>query len=183
MRRALGLLFAASILTSVGVSVASPVGAAAKGTTCKTFSATETTSPGLPIIGNAKKVNATVKVTGKLGGCSGGGVTSATISQTYKYNGNCTTLVTGKGGKTTPAKPITTFTWSNHKTSTATTTTKTLTKAGVTPAKIKLVTKISKGQFAGTSASGTVTLTSPAGACTKSPGSKATLKGGATTFK
>ena len=62
MRKALGLLFAASLLTSVGVSVASPVGAAAKGPTCKAFSATETTSPGLPIIGNAKKVNATVKI-------------------------------------------------------------------------------------------------------------------------
>ena len=183
MRKALGLLFAASLLTSVGVSVASPVGAAAKGPTCKAFSATETTSPGLPIIGNAKKVNATVKITGKLTGCSGGGVTGASILETYKYNGNCTTLVTGKGGKTTPAKPTTTFTWSNHKTSTATTTTTTLTKPTVTPAKIKLVTKITKGQFAGTTSTGTITLTAPAGACTKNPGTKATLKGGATTFK
>jgi hypothetical protein len=183
MRKALGLFFAASLLASVGVWVASPVGAAAKGPTCKAFSATETTSPGLPIVTSTKKVNATVKVVGKLTGCSGGGVTGASISQTYKYNGNCATLITGKGGKTTPAKPVTTFTWSNHKTSTANTTTTTLTKPGVTPAKLKLVTKITAGQFAGTSATGTVTLTSPAGACTKSPGSKATLKGGSTTFK
>jgi hypothetical protein len=183
MRKALGLFFAASLVASVGVWIASPVGAAAKGPTCKTFNATETTSPGLPIITSTKKVNATVKITGKLGGCSGGGVTAATILETYKYNGNCATLVSGKGGKTTPAKPTTTFTWSNHKTSTATTTTTTLTKPGATPAKIKLVTKITKGQFAGTTSTGTVTLTAPAGACVKSPGTKATLKGGATTFK
>ena len=183
MRKALGLFFAASLVTSVGAWAAGPAGAVAKGPTCKAFSATETTSPGLPIVTSAKKVNATVTVSGKLTGCTGGGVKSASISQTYKYNGNCATLITGKGGKTTPAKPTTTFTWSNHKKSTATTTTTTLTKPGVTPAKIKLVTKIGNGQFAGTTSTGTITLTSPSGACTKSPGTKATLTGGSTTFK
>ena len=183
MRKALGLLFAASLLTSVGAWAAGPAGAVAKGPTCKGFSATETASPGLPIITSPKKVNAAVTVTGKLTGCTGGGVTGASVNQSYKYNGNCLTLFTGKGGKTTPAKPTTTFTWSNHKTSTATTTTTTLTKPGVTPAKVKLVTKISKGLFAGTSSTGTITLTSPKGSCTTIPGTKTTLKGGSATFK
>jgi len=169
--------------------LAAPVGlwatsaGAASGTTCKSFSATETTTPGLPVITSKTKVNATVKLVGKLAGCSGGGVTGASIAETYKYDGNCATFVTGKGGVTTPAKPTATFTWSNHKTSTATSTVTLLSKPGVTPAKLKLVTTITGGQFAGTSSTGTVTLTGPKGACVTSPGTKATLTGGTATFK
>src|ERR1700722_6058813 len=125
MRKALGLLFTMSLLIPVGVLAGAPAGAAAaKGPTCKTFTATLTTSPPLPIITSSAKVNATVKTTGKLGGCSGGpvaGVTSAVITASYKYNGNCATLLTGKGGKTTPGPS--TLTWSNKKTSSTLTTT------------------------------------------------------------
>jgi len=174
MRKALGLVFATSLLIPVGITAATPAGAVT-GPTCKAFSATETTSPGLPIVGSATKINAKVKLTGKLTGCSGGGVTGATVAQAYTYNGNCTTFVTGKGGKTTPAVPTSTFTWSNHKTSTATSTVTLLTKPGVTPVKLKLATKITQGLFAGASNTGTVILTAPAGSCTKIPGSKATL--------
>jgi hypothetical protein len=184
MRKAFGVLFAASLFASVGAWAAGPAGAVAKGPTCKAFSSTELTSPGLPIVTSTKKVNATVKTTGKLTGCTGiKGITGAAITQTYKYNGNCLTLFTGKGGKTTPAKPTTTFTWTNHKTSTAMTTTKLLTKSGVVPAKLKLVTKITKGLFSGTSSTGTITLTTPAGSCVTKPGAKATLTGGKTIFK
>ena len=40
MRKALGLLFATSLLIPVGVIAASPAGSAAKGPTCKTLTAT-----------------------------------------------------------------------------------------------------------------------------------------------
>ena len=176
MRKGLGLLFAISFLLPVGVLSASPAGAVA-GTTCKAFSATQTATPGLPVVTSTKKVNAKVKTAGKLTGCSGGGVTGASTLSTYTYNGNCTTLITGKGGKTTPANPTTTFTWSNKKTSTATTAIKTLTKPGVTPAKIQVITTIISGQFKGAKSTGTLTDTSPAGSCVKIPGSKATLTG------
>jgi len=166
----------------VGVWIAGPA-AAATGTTCKSFSATETTTPGLPIITSKTKVNATVKLVGKLVGCTGGGVTGASVTETYKYNGNCETFLTGKGGKVTPATPTSTFTWSNHKTSTSTGTVTLISKVGATPIKVKLVTKIVSGLFAGTTSTGTVTLTAPKGACVSIPGSIATLTGGTSTFK
>jgi hypothetical protein len=182
MRKAAGLLFATSLVIPIGL-MATPA-SSATGPTCKAFSATETTTPGLPKLGTATKINVTVKLAGKFTGCTGGGVTGATVAQTYKYNGNCTTFVTGKGGKTTPAVPTSTFTWSNHKTSTATSTVTLITKPGVTPAKLKLATKITKGQFAGTSNSGTVILSSPKGSCVSIPGSKATLtSSGSFSFK
>ena len=182
MRKAAGLLFATSLLIPVGALSAAPAGAVA-GTACKAFKATITNTPGLAKVGVAAKANITVKLVGSLTGCVGGGVTSAAITQTYKYNGNCTTFITGKGGKTTPTVPVASFKWSNGKTSSATSTTKLLTKPGATPAKIKLDTKITKGLFVGAKSSGTVTLTAPAGSCVTIPGSKATLAGGTAVFK
>ena len=76
-------------------------------------------SPSLPKLGVATKVTATVTTKGKIGGCTGGpvkGVTGAAVATVYKYTGNCTTLVTGKGGKT--VNGASTLTWTNHKTST-----------------------------------------------------------------
>lgn len=184
MRKATGLLFATSLLIPVGLMAAAPAGSAtAKGPTCKTFTATITVSPPLPKLGTATKVNAVVKTTGKIGGCTGGpvaGVTSATVSGSYKYNGNCTTLVTGKGGVTTPG--ASSLKWSNGKVSTTVTTTKTLSKPLVMPAIIQLTTKITKGQYAGTSNVGKAKQTSPKGACQTTTGSKATLTGIGTSF-
>jgi hypothetical protein len=188
MRKAVGLLFACSLLIPFGITAANSAGAAAaKGPTCKTFALTEVSNPPLPKLGSSVKVNATVKSTGKLGGCTGGpvaGVTSATVAGSYKYNGNCTTLLTGKGGKTTPAKPTSTLAWSNGKTSTVFTTTTLLTKAGVSPAKLKLVSKITAGQYLGATSSGTVTSVSPKCSCTTIAGKTTTLSGsGSFTFK
>ncbi len=187
MRKAAGLLFATSLLLPVSVLAAAPAGsAAAKGPTCKTFTASITVTPGLPKLGTPTKVNAVVKTTGKIGGCTGGpvaGVTGATVAASYKYNGNCTTLVTGKGGVTTPGTSA--LKWSNGKSSTTVTTTKTLSKPLATPTILQLTTKITAGQYKGAINVGKVTQTSPKGACQTTTGSKATLTGigGSFTFK
>jgi len=179
MRKSLGLLFATSLLIPVGVLAASPAGsAAAKGPTCTTFTATVSVSPPLPKLGVNTEVTATVKTTGKIGGCTGGpvaGVTSAAVATTYKYTGNCTTLLTGKGGKTVLGTSA--LTWSNGKTSTITTTTTTTSKAGATPIILKLVTKVTKGQYAGTTATTSAKETAPPGTCQTTGASKATLTG------
>jgi len=180
MRKAAGLLCALSLLVPVGVIAAgSPGGAAAaKGPTCKTFTATISVSPALPKLSSKTIVTATVKTNGKIGGCTGGpvkGVTGATVSTSYKYKGNCTTLLTGKGGVTTLGSSS--LKWSNGKTSTIATTTTTTSKAGATPITLKLVTKVTKGQYSGTTAISTVKETAPAGTCTSTGASKATLTG------
>ena len=112
------------------------------------------------------------------------GVTGATVSSTYKYFGNCVTLLTGKGGVTTPAKPTSTLTWSNHKTSTVITTTKLLTKITAPVVKLQLTTVFTAGQYKGATQTGVVISKSPAGSCTKIPGKTTTLTGsGSFTFK
>jgi hypothetical protein len=179
MRKGAGLLFAMALLIPVGVMAANPVGAAApKGPTCKTFLANVVTTPGLPKIGLSTKVNATVKTTGKIGGCTTMGVTGATISGSYKYNGNCTTLLSGKGGKVTPGPSS--LAWSNHTTSTTLTTLTLVSKPTANPLVLKLVTKITKGEFVGATSTGTVKATSPKGSCTTAPGAKTTLTGSGT---
>jgi hypothetical protein len=180
MRKATGLLFAMSLLVPVGVVAAgAPSGAAAaKGPTCKTFTASISVSPALPKLSSTAIVTATVKTTGKIGGCTGGpvaGVTGANVSTSYKYKGNCTTLLSGKGGVTTLG--ASSLTWSNGKTSTIATTTTTTSKAGATPITLQLVTKVTKGQYVGTTAISTVKETAPPGTCTTTGASKATLTG------
>ena len=183
MRKGLGLFAAVSLLIPLGMWVAAPAGSAVKGPTCKTFTATGTYTPPLPKIGVATLINSVNKSTAKLGGCTGGGVTGATIVSSFKYKGNCSTFAgLSKGGVT--SSPSTKFTWSNGKTSSALTTTKSLSKPGVQPAVIQLTTKITSGQFAGTTSTGKALGTSVTGACIKTTLGKFTLKGtGTTTFK
>ena len=177
MRKTAGLLLAVSLLVPVGVMAAAPAGSAvAKGPTCKTFTASVSVSPALPKLTSKTIVTATVKTTGKIGGCTGGpvaGVTSAAVATSYKYKGNCTTLVTGKGGTTIPG--ASSLTWSNGKTSTITTTTVQTSKVGAVPIILKLTTKVTKGQYAGTTNVSTVKETAPAGTCQTIGASKATL--------
>jgi hypothetical protein len=178
MRKGTGVL-CAILVVGFGAVTAAPAGsAAAKGPTCKTFSATVSVSPALPKYGAPTIVTATVKTTGKIGGCTGGpvkGVTGAAVATVYKYKGNCTTLVNGKGGTVIPGTA--TLTWSNHKTSTILTTTTQTSKVGAMPIILKLATKITKGQYAGTSNTTNVKETAPAGTCTTTGASKATLTG------
>jgi hypothetical protein len=183
MRKALGLLFAASLLVPIGVITASPAGSAPKGPTCTSLTATGAFKPALPKLGDPKKVNSHVKAVGKIGGCTGiPGVTSATTSDVYTYNGNCTTFATGKGGVTKPGPA--TIKWNKGAASTVTITTKTLSKPGVQPAIIQLTTKVTKGQFKGTSNVTKVKGTAAKDACTKKPLGAFKLTGsGKSTFK
>jgi hypothetical protein len=183
MSKPAALLFATSVLIPAAVLVATPAGSAATpGPTCKTFAAAVTVRPPLPKLGVKAVVTTTVSSIGKIGGCSGGGVTDAAFTDSYKYKGNCNTFVTGKGGVTTPGPSS--ISWSNGKSSTATTTATLRSKAGVTPVVLKLTSRITAGQFAGTSTSGDVKAVAPAGSCTKTGLAKATLTGsGSFTFK
>ena len=183
MRKAAGLLFAMSLLVPIGVLTAAPAGSAVpKGPTCKTFAAAVTISPALPKVGSKTIVTATIRSIGRIGGCSGGGVTDAAFTDSYKYKGNCTTFVTGKGGVTTPGPSS--LSWSNGKPSVSTTTATLVSKSGATPIILKVTSKITKGQFVGTSASGNVKATAPAGSCKTTGLAKATLTGaGSFTFK
>lgn len=186
MRKALGLLFATSLLIPVGVIAASPAGSAAKGPTCKTLTATGVFKPALPIVGSKTVVTSHVTSTGKIGGCTGvPGVTSATTTDKYTYKGNCNSFAgLTKPGITTPGPA--TIKWNKGPASTVTITTKLLSKVGVSPAIIQLTTKITKGQFAGTKSVSKVKGTAPAGknACIKVPLGSFKLTGtGASGFK
>src|ERR1700690_3123810 len=164
MRKVSGLLIAMALLIPIGVTVAGPAGSAVKGPTCTKFSAKGTYTPPLPKIGVKTLINSVNKSTATLGGCTGGGVTSATIVSSFKYKGNCSTFAgLSKGGVV--SSPSTKFTWSNGKTSSALTTTKALSKPGVQPAVIQLTTKITLGQFAGTTSVGKALGTAAKGAC------------------
>ncbi|HTD49990.1 MAG TPA: hypothetical protein VK771_05285 [Acidimicrobiia bacterium] len=183
MRKGLGLLFAVSLFIPVGIWAAAPAGSAVKGPTCTTFSAKGTYAPPLPKIGVATLINSVNKSTATLGGCTGGGVTGATIVSSFKYKGNCSTFAgLSKGGVV--SSPSTKFTWSNGKTSSALVTTKALSKPGVQPAVIQLTTKITSGLFAGTTSVGKALGTAAKGACISTTLGAFTLKGtGTTTFK
>ena len=182
MRKATGSVFAMALFASVGLTAAPAGSAVATGPTCKTFVASVTVRPALPKLGSNLVVNATVSSIGHIGGCTGGGVTGAAFTDSYKYKGNCTTFVTGKGG-VTKAGPSS-LSWSNGKPSVATTTAALASKAGSMPVILELTSKITKGQFAGTSASGKVKAVAPGGSCTKTGLAKATLTGaGSFTFK
>jgi len=183
MRKVSRLLIAVALLLPVGITVAGPAGSAVKGPTCTKFSAKGTYTPPLPKIGVTTLINSVNKSTATLSGCTGGGVTGATIVSSFKYKGNCSTFAgLSKGGVV--SSPSTKFTWSNHQTSTALTTTKALSKPGVQPAVIQLTTKITSGLFAGTTSTGKVLGTAAKGACITTTLGAFNLKGtGSTTFK
>ena len=182
MRKGAGLLIAVSLALPASVLIVAPAGSAAVGPTCKTFTASVTVSPALPRIGSKAVVTAKVTSVGRIGGCTGGGVKGAAFADSYTYKGNCTSFVTGKGGVTTPGPSA--LLWSNGKSSTATTTASLASKPGATPVLLKVTSTITKGQFAGTTASGKVKASSPAGTCQTTGLGRATLTGsGSFTFK
>ena len=163
MRRSAGLLLALSLLLPVAALSAAPAGSAAATPVCKTFTGTLVYSPALPKLSSPTKVNSTVVTAGKIGGCTGGGVTSGLAASKSKYLGNCTTLVGAKpGSKTTGTETIV---WSNGKSSTASTTLTTLNAISAKGAHIKVQGKITKGQFVGLTFTVTVNATAPAGSC------------------
>jgi hypothetical protein len=182
MRKAAGVLCAMGLLIPAGVLTAAPAGSAVKGPTCNTFTASVTVKPPLPRLGESLSVVATISSIGRIGGCKGGGVSYAAFTDTYTYRGNCSTFVSGKGGVTTPGPSS--LSWSNGKPSVATTTAALSSKPGTTPIILKLTSTITKGQFVGTTATGHVKATAPAGSCRTIGLAKATLTGsGSFTFK
>ena len=163
MRKPAMSLFAVSLLVAATALVASPAGSAAATPVCKTFKGTLTYSPALPKLNSPAKVNSTVVTAGKIGGCVGGGVTSAITASKGKYFGNCTTLVSAKvGTKTTGSETIL---WSNGKSSTASTTLTSLGKPTATGTPIKVQAKITKGQFLGLTSTITIAASASSTAC------------------
>ncbi len=164
MRKAAGLLVACSLLVPVGAIVAGSAGAATATTSCKTLTGKEVYSPALPDLKSKLVVTSTVTTNSKLGGCVGGGVTSATVTSKSTYKGNCTTFLAGFGKPTLGTAKIT---WNTGKTSTVATTLTSITKAGVNPALAKLVSKFTAGLFVGHTSSVEIKATAATGACIK----------------
>jgi len=175
MRKGLGLFAALVLAGSLGVSAAAPAGAAGPlPPNCKTFTGTQTYTPALPKLGDATKVNSTVKLSAKLGGCSGvAGITSGTSAATTKITAqNCTTQVasSSKGAKSTG-----TIKWNNGKTSTTANVLTLKSKVGVSPAIFELVSKYTAGIGVGHTVTTTISVLLNTGACLKTTLSKATF--------
>jgi hypothetical protein len=125
------------------------------------------------MLGSATKVKPTVKITGgKLAGCTGGGVTSATLAATLKFGvaSNCTTLLAGAAANT---KGTETITWNTKKTSTVT-----LSLVGVAgnPTQTNATGPASAGLFKGSKQAGKLSYAIPTGGCSKAALSKVTFK-------
>ncbi|HEY3833778.1 MAG TPA: hypothetical protein VGO03_15885 [Acidimicrobiia bacterium] len=147
-------------------------GAAAATPTCKTASGSGTFTPALPPLSQPNtKVKSTVTSTGTEKGCTGGGVTSATLTGKFKFStaGNCTTLLQGTGG--TISGPAT-LKWNTGKTSTVGAAKLGQVKGQATEATI--TGKITAGLFVGKSVAQTITFAVTSGECTSKPLSKVT---------
>jgi hypothetical protein len=116
MRKFVGIFFAIAIAAPIGVIAAAPAGAAAAGTTCKSFSGTASFNPTLPKLGSPSKVKSVLTGTGSIGSCSGtvsgGGVRFVSAKSVGE---NCTNLGTPP---TAAIKATEVISWSNGKTST-----------------------------------------------------------------
>jgi hypothetical protein len=160
MRKVVGVLVAASLMLPVAAIIGTEAGAATATTVCKTLTGKQTYTPSLPKLGVATKVTSTVASTSKLGGCVGGGVTSATISAKSKYVGNCTTFVAGFAK---PTKGTASIKWNTGQTSTVATTLTSKSKVGQSPVIALLVSKFTAGLFVGHSSTVTIKATSAGG--------------------
>ena len=167
-----GVLLATALVLPAGL-MASPLGAAAAGTVCKTATGTATFSPALPSVKVTTKNKPTVTIkNGKLGGCTTGGVTGGTLTATLKFGlaSNCKSLLAGGATNTKGTEKIT---WNTKATSTVT-----LSLVGVTkkPTNINATGPVTAGLFKGEKQSGVLVFTLPAGACTSKPLSTVTFK-------
>jgi hypothetical protein len=161
----LALLAVASLLPLVLVA---PAGAAG-GTVCTTSAGTATFTPPLPVLTSKTLVNGNLSAVGTVGKCTGGGVTSGhtKFKQTVKSTtgSNCSTLA-----KPSPTSKGTigslTITWNTGKTSTAASFTVKQTKSVTTST---TTGKITSGLFVGSTITGSVKYSLPAGACSKKP--------------
>jgi hypothetical protein len=177
MRKALGLLFAASLLVSVGVIATSPAGATATALPkCKALSGTQTFSPGLPKLGDPKLVKPVTTTKLTITGCSGGGITGGVSNGTTKATTgtNCNTLVKNSGKPGAASKGI--IKWSNGQTSTTSNVLTVTSKPGASPIIAKLVSKYTVGLGKGHTSTAIIQAVPNAGFCTKTAFTKSTFK-------
>jgi hypothetical protein len=156
MRRILSLALAAG--TAATFALASPVAQAqtdAQSTTCD-VSGTAKFTPGLTLSVQAEKV----KVHGSLSGCSGGGVTSATVAGKAKGQLSCTSG-TANGSLS--------VTWDTAETS--------LIRFSVDVSSGSFSGTVASGKFAGEPVTGSLTLTPITGDCFITPVTKASVSG------
>jgi len=172
MRKSLGLVLAAALMLPLGVMGASSSGAAG-GTVCSSAAGSAVFSPALPILSSSATVKGTLTATGTLGKCVGGGVATAhTLFKTAKATtgSNCKILATfdpkSKGTVGTE-----TITWNTGKTSTVALTLK---QVKGKPTTTNITGKVTAGLFVGSTQTGQVIYTLPAGACSTKPLSKVT---------
>ena len=176
MRKALGLMFAASLLVSVTAIATSPAGAAnAVLPKCKAISGTQTYAPGLPPTSSTKTVKPVTKTVFNITGCTGGGITKGSSSGSAKATAatNCKMLFANVGKAAKPT--VGTIKWSNGQTST---TSAVLTVTGVkgTALTAKLVSKYTAGLGKGHTSTVLVLATPNKGWCSTAPLSKVTFK-------
>ena len=171
MRSKVGILFATAMVLPIGLSAA-PADAVG-GTVCKTASGTATFAPALPPVSSAVKNKPTVTIkNGKLGGCVGGAVTSATLTATLKFGNasNCKSLLAGAA---TGTKGTEKLAWNNKQTSTVALT---LTGVPKKPTQTKATGTVTLGLFKGSKQSGTLSYSIPTGGCASKPLSTVTFK-------
>ena len=173
MRKISGALLAAMLLLPFGLTPL-PAGAAATKPTCTKISGTATVSPALPALKSPVLVKPTATIKGApLAGCSGGGVTNATVGSSLKWGlpANCTTLV---AGKTANIAGTVTFVWNTKATSTAAVTVHALNAKA--PTNLTIAGSITAGLFKGSKLSLVVAFAPLNGGCTTAGLTKASFK-------
>jgi hypothetical protein len=168
MRKTILTIASVAALAMPLFALAPSAGATAPATpTCKVSTGTAKFAPALPPVTQPNsKVLSTITSTGNVKSCTGGGVTSATMTGKIKFKspGNCTTLAEGTGGAITGTV---TFKWNTGKTSTIGAAKLAQVKGAATNATI--TGKITAGLFIGKTASQTIAFTLKTGNCTSTP--------------
>ena len=162
MRKVLGVFLAVAMLAPIGVIGAAPAGAAASGTTCKSFGGTGSFTPSLPKLGTTGKVKAVLTASGSMSGCSG-----TVSSGSFKFVSsksaaeNCKTLATAP---TPTIKATGVITWNTKATSTFAIK---ITEVPMSPLTNQVIAgTITAGLFAGRSLKGKLAYAPLNGGCT-----------------
>lgn len=163
MRKAVGLLFAVSLLVPVGVMVAGPAGSAASKPTCKKVVGTVAYKPALPA--TKAKVNSTATTTLNATGCVGGGVTAGKGVSSEKLTGyNCAVFLSNTHPKPTNGS----IKWSPSGTSTTKTTLK-IVKLAASGIIVKATQAITGGKFKGSTTTTTISANLNKNGCNTKP--------------
>jgi hypothetical protein len=186
MRKVSGLFIAFALLIPIGVTAAVPAGSAVNTVVpkCKTFTGTQSYTPGLPPLTSTALVKPVDATVGSFSGCTGGGITKGTFSVSTKSTTgtNCTTLFKDIAAKKPLPPTVATIKWSNGQTSTSSSI---LTTTGSTKTALiaKLVGKTTAGLGKGHGSTINVLATPNVGWCTKAPLSKVSFKSTSIVYK